>query len=483
MHSCLFYSQSNELWEHCQRQIALADKTTRWVYIADEHPAEVVQNQLQSNKFGEVIESEATLFRSSPIRIPELISNLTAIIQQNLNKAGHLLLFVEMSWALRQPSGAVYLREYEAEIERLTETFPLTVVCLYNQQIMLDRQLMIGIQTHRHLIGDAGLIRNPHYVPPEIFVKRDLRGQFENWLHQLVPSAVSTNGTSIKVNEHHNLETEAKLVAQTEEEGRWKIRCFGGLRVYRADGSAIQWDVVSGATRKTKTLFAFLLFRGERGATAEEISDLLWPDAIDQKQSLNRLYHTIRCLRKALSPNLKNCRKSPFVLRKDQHYYLALPPNSWLDLPMFQELCYRGNALLRQKNWHEALICQASAKRLYTGKLLADIPDKYANNRDIDWCWSQRYWYQEMFVKLTVDSAEAHHHLHHFSDALSACDQALHIDPVNERAHQMKIRILASVNRTDAVKRQYRLYTNALKQFNLGVPTPEFEQFWQSVQI
>ena len=148
---------------------------------------------------------------------------------------------------------------------------------------------------------------------------------------------------------------------------------------------------------------------------------------------------------------------------------------------MFQELCYRGKGLMRQQNWNEALICHESAKRLYTGDLLADIPDKYSANRDIDWCWSQRYWYREMFVKLTIDSAEVHHQLNKISPALDQCDQALKLDPVNEQAHKMKIAVLASVKRHDAAKRQYRMYKDALKEFDMGVPSAEFEQFYLSL--
>lgn len=492
MHYCCFYSNSDELWNHCRRQIVEAEPTARWLYVADEHAPDLVYEKLGNAQVdgqqaepqitGEVIDSSVTNFRASLVRIPALIADLTAHIERQLAESESLLLFVEMSWALRTPSGAVYLREYEAEIERLVAQFPLTAVCLYNQKIMLDRQLMIAIQTHRELLVDHGPIANPHFVPPEIFSSRDLRGQFEYWLHQLSPTTDFPQVDSAAITTNYNLESEPTLIAQTDAEGRWKIRCFGGLRVYRANGAAIQWNVVSGATRKTKTLFAFLLFRGDAGATADEIADLLWPDADDPKQSLNRLYHTVRCLRKALSPELADSKQSPFVLHEDQHYFLALPPNSWLDLPMFQELCYRGNRLMQQQNWDESLVCYQSAERLYTGDLLADIPEKYAANREIDWCWSQRYWYGDMYSKLLLNSAEIYRQTDRVSDALTYCDKALQRDPANEIAHQEKMRALAAANRQDALARQYRLYKNALSQFDMGVPSPEFETFFAQIK-
>ena len=53
--------------------------------------------------------------------------------------------------------------------------------------------------------------------------------------------------------------------AQVDRRERWKIRCFGRLRIYRNDGSQVKWDAPGGATRKTKTLFAYLLQKGGKG--------------------------------------------------------------------------------------------------------------------------------------------------------------------------------------------------------------------------
>jgi two-component SAPR family response regulator len=46
------------------------------------------------------------------------------------------------------------------------------------------------------------------------------------------------------------------MVAQANE-GRWKIRCFGELRIHRENGELIDWNTKAGATKKLKTIFAF----------------------------------------------------------------------------------------------------------------------------------------------------------------------------------------------------------------------------------
>jgi two-component SAPR family response regulator len=155
---------------------------------------------------------------------------------------------------------------------------------------------------------------------------------------------------------------------------RWKIRCFGPLRIYRQDETPVRWSAANGATIKTKTLFAYLLNCGAKGATAEDLADLLWPQAESINQSLNRLYHTIHCLRMTLSPNLKQSRASPYVLGHDHHYRLALPESTWIDVPVFEQFCRRGEKLLKADQLDDALACYVSAETLYTGCLLSDIP-------------------------------------------------------------------------------------------------------------
>lgn len=105
-----------------------------------------------------------------------------------------------------------------------------------------------------------------------------------------VPVAVET----IDEKQAYPLERPFQTMTAQTNEGRWKIRCLGEVRIYRENGQLIDWNTKAGATRKLKTLFAFLLIRGEKGANTEELADLLWSEADSIEQSLNRLYHAIR---------------------------------------------------------------------------------------------------------------------------------------------------------------------------------------------
>jgi two-component SAPR family response regulator len=485
-HVGLFYEGEANLWRQVslllQRCVAAGG---RWLYVADERRAEVIQGALSAAGAdpagGAIIPTAALHFRDPAISI----AAITQALEQTIRRArerkpdGPLLLLIEMGWATRTPSSTLLLREYEAAIDALAASAGLTIVCLYNQSIMLDRQLLNGLHTHDAICGPAGNLQpNPYFVPPTIFAQRDERAQFHHWLSRLGAHASETPGVgpdpaapSGQLQPIYHFEVSTPLLTSEGDERRWQIGSLGQLRISRMSGEPVAWAVPGGATYKTKTLFAYLLFRGEEGAPTSELADLLWPEAASLQQSLNRLYHTVRCLRQALSPDLPVSRESPFILHRDDRYFLAVPPGTWIDIPVFQEHCYRGNLHQQNQQWEQALHCYQAAKQLYRGDLLADLPAKYTDHLEHDWCWSRRYWFRNMYLKVLREMAAIQRQLGNIPEALALCDEALRMDPCADMLHQEKMRVLHAANRRDALHRQYRLYCKALKQFDMGEPT------------
>jgi two-component SAPR family response regulator len=254
------------------------------------------------------------------------------------------------------------------------------------------------------------------------------------------------------LNDYHIDKLIYTQVAQNDE-GAWKILCLGDLKVFRNNEQLIDWQTKGGATKKLKTLFAYLLFKGEKGASTEELADLLWADTLDMTLSINRLYHTIRYLRAVLEGNqTATLRQSSFILHQNNRYYLTLPPHSWTD---------------------EALVIYQKAEQLYQGDLLTDLPQKYLDNTEQDWCWSRRFWYRDMHHKLLHNLATIHRCMGNLSEALNYCEKAFALEPSSEPAHREKLLALKAANRMDAVHRQYRLYCESLKKFDLGTPSQE----------
>jgi two-component SAPR family response regulator len=492
MHDVVYYVRADDAWDSCAALIRQLGVGWGWRYLADEHQPQQVIAALAARGLlaheEQVLATEQFGFHAWPLRVAPIIAALQELLEGcNTEHPNGVLLLVEMTWAIRSPSSAVYLRAYEAALHELLQRFGAQAVCLYNQSTMLDSQLLLGLQMHQSLQLPDGPRANPYFVPPEIIWRRDERAQFRYWMDNIqpgiaepvAPAPIPTTPTSQPI---YDVEPPALFIAQHSDQGQWKIRCFGNLRLYREDGEMVRWQINRAATRKLKTLFAFLLYRGEVGAAAEELTALLWPQEADQAVAINRLYHLVNALREILSPNLKRLRDSPFVLNEQGRYFLAVPPHTWIDLPMFQELCYRGARLLRENDLSQALFCYEAAEQLYTGDYLADIPQQYADYTEEDWFWSRRYWLRDMYVKLLYSIASIHRQQGQISQALNYADRALRIEPTSDAAQQEKLLGLHAARRRDALDRQYRLYCQLLEQAQLGPPAPDITALYQRLR-
>jgi DNA-binding SARP family transcriptional activator len=244
--------------------------------------------------------------------------------------------------------------------------------------------------------------------------------------------------------------------------------------VYRPDDTPVAWNVARGAPTKVKTLFAFLLAKGMSGATQEQLVDLLWPEQTDFEKGLSRLHHTVHCLRRALEPELGGDGKgSRYILREGERYFLRLPRNAWIDVAAFEELCYQGEYLTRLGREEDALACYLAAERLYAGDYLADIPLEYVERLDDDWCWSRRFWLQEMHIKLFLCLAELYLKRGAYREALAYYRKALTQDPTREEAHQGMMRVFREAGRRDALARQHQLWQEFLHRLDGDLFDPE----------
>jgi two-component SAPR family response regulator len=449
------------------------------LYIFDQNSLSDIKRELNvEESYIDIFPSSEFHLRDHVVRANPVIEAIKVKVDQYF-QTHNLIIFLEMTWAVRSPSGDIYLRELQEALQAFLINKEITLVCIYNESIMLDEQLLLGLFSHPKILTENEIKENPYYLPPEIIKRNHLKSRFNYWLNKIDTNHAKSKGIFTQ-KEEINSEVYAveksflTKIAQSTE-GRWKIRCFGELRIHRENGELIEWNTKAGSTKKMKTLFAFLLLKGEKGATSEELADLLWPDAETTEQGLNRLYHSIRYLRIILGGENDG---SSFISYQNSIYYLKLPFDSWIDLPMFQELCFKGNQHIQEQNIEQAKICYEAAERLYSGDLFHDIPLKYIENNDNDWCWSKRYWYSEMYHKLLYSMAKIYRELGNLSVAINYCDKALAEDPLLEAAHIEKLITLAASQRFDALHRQFRIYTDSLRKFNNSQPSAEIRTIY-----
>lgn len=492
-HRCVFFEDAAKAPLICADLIATAERAGfQWLIVADDGTG---------SRFGAAGLSPAAVAASSEFGMAEMPISIADIIRRIRERAeaavaagfSGLLLLIDMSWLLRVPSGIAHHGEFEVALhELMLGSLPLRAVCLYHLSKFPEGMMLDAMRTHPRVLTEEGEFENPHFLPPQVFLAGDSAAKFQTWLNNLWPLQ-DVGDAHLRSRRRRPVRGRATAMSRAaspvgggipglqpvRSQERWKIRCFGKLRIYRQDGSPVQWNVANGATIKTKTLFAYLLQCGAKGATAEELADLLWPQAQCTSQSLNRLYHTIHCLRMALSPDLKHSRASPYVLGHDHHYRLALPEGTWMDVPIFEQFCRRGEKLLKANQLEEALTCCVAAEKLHTGTLLSDIPAEYIQNIERDWCWSRRYWLDEVYVKLLTQISSLCRHFGKLDEAIDYAERALRLEPCFELAHQELMYIFNDLGRRDAIERQYRLCMGALRRQEDRAPSANTRVLFQ----
>ncbi|BAM87087.1 conserved hypothetical protein [Bradyrhizobium oligotrophicum S58] len=407
-----------------------------------------------------------------PISFRDVASRIERWISPT-RKQGPALLVVDMSWGLETNSATANFEGWPALAEALTQQSEVSIASLYNRRVLIDEQLLVALRGHPQILTSKGPVDNPHWLPSRLQTRGALREQVDFWLGAIAPELrIGTSAAALHAAEGADpmwllrRSAEEPSTIHLDSRDRWKIRCFGRLRIYRNDGSQVNWDPPGGATRKTKTLFAYLLQKGGHGAATDELADLLWPDAKDIEAARNRLYHTVRYLRLALGQPNERDETRNYVRREGSRYVLVPPERSWLDISTFEQLCRQSQGHIKAGSSDEALICLQAADRLYTGDLFEDIPVEYADDGERDWCWSKRYWLRDMFFKVQRDAARIYLERNDYSAALAHCQKALAIDPLCEMAHAEAMQVFKAQGRREAIDRQFKLYLDSLKHFD-----------------
>ncbi|MHB1434396.1 MAG: MEDS domain-containing protein [Streptosporangiaceae bacterium] len=72
----------------------------------------------------------------------------------------------EMTWALRDAPGVDQLAHYEFELNRVTATSPVIVLCLYDLDLFGGEVVVNIVKTHPQVLVQGILVENPYYLGP-----------------------------------------------------------------------------------------------------------------------------------------------------------------------------------------------------------------------------------------------------------------------------------------------------------------------------
>jgi hypothetical protein len=77
----------------------------------------------------------------------------------------------EMTWALRDAPGVEHLVGYESELNRVTASYPVVVLCLYDLDRFSGEVVVNIVKTHPQVLVQGILVENPYYVTPDEFLR------------------------------------------------------------------------------------------------------------------------------------------------------------------------------------------------------------------------------------------------------------------------------------------------------------------------
>jgi hypothetical protein len=77
----------------------------------------------------------------------------------------------EMTWALRDAPGVEHLVGYESELNRVTSSYPVVVLCLYDLDRFSGEVVVNIVKTHPQVLIQGILVENPYYLRPDEFLR------------------------------------------------------------------------------------------------------------------------------------------------------------------------------------------------------------------------------------------------------------------------------------------------------------------------
>ena len=383
-----------------------------------------------------------------------------AKLRHHLVEAYATGLIIDMRWVVGNLQGLLGIQTWGGVADRLARDLGIKIISIYDQDLTIEEQMQAALRAHRQMLAPSGLHDNPFWIPVDLLQRAPLDEQLFFMLGRIVPEYANRHGRRqdgqmFARGATPSWITKPATLGVPPSPTRWHIHCLGELQVL-VGNTPVEWRQPGGAAKKIRTLFAYLLQSGDKGAHADQIGELLWPEDGTEETKRARLHHTVAMLRKALG-------SADSVQRAGEYYRLRPPSGSWIDIDTFEQLCRRGLSLFKRNEIEAAFRVYSAADKLYAGDLFEDLPLEYVRSETDDWCMPRRIWLREMAVKLQYDFAKVCMATNRIREALDHCQKALAIDPTSEGANAEAMKIFVAQGRMDAMHRQFRQYRASLE--------------------
>jgi len=261
-------------------------------------------------------------------------------------------------------------------------------------------------------------------------------------------------------------------VPASSEHEQLRIYTLGQFRLERRDGS--EWQTVTDAgwqQQRVRALLSCLISNSSRRMGRELLLDTIWPDQESENAS-NRLDRAVHSLRQVFEPSRSKLATSPLLLIERELLVLADQQHIWIDADAFEHFLTKARESTDPTEKEQFL---EEAVTLYSGEFLPE-------ERSVEVTLMRRESLQRSLTGLLIELAELRIARDAVTDAIEPLNQLLSIDPANEAAVQLLMRVLAQLGRRGEAIRAYKRLATVLAQEYKIAPLPATRTIYEAVR-
>ncbi|MBN2511091.1 MAG: MEDS domain-containing protein [Spirochaetales bacterium] len=177
-HMCLIYKDDDERKQIISRYLESGIKHGEKVsYFAMKKSKEELLDDLKNTGVAldrerfEVLDALDT-YCTGRVFIPDAMLDKLRAFYTTSKKEGHQCCRVsgEMHWALDPVPGAERIMEYEALVNKVVKTHPVTAICQYDARLFDGETIVDCLKVHPYMIVNGQVLENPYYMSPDEFL-------------------------------------------------------------------------------------------------------------------------------------------------------------------------------------------------------------------------------------------------------------------------------------------------------------------------
>ncbi len=226
---------------------------------------------------------------------------------------------------------------------------------------------------------------------------------------------------------------------------------------------------------KAIALLAYLCMTG-RTQHRDKLASLLWPD-LDQVRGRAALRRVLSSLRSALPGDWWKTDRNTIALRDDS------TDRFWFDVHEFRKLVADAASLVQDSTPDcpdQALQWLVRAVELFQGEFMEGFSLKDSAEFD-DWQMNQGEALRQELAGTLRQLIECHQQRGEYETAVQFGKRWIQLDPLEEKAHELLMRLYIALGRTNSALQQYQMVRKILES-ELGVPPEEqITQLYESI--